>query len=262
LAEGASYHTMKVSADLCPKRRTALGRVNAMQAKQLAGVKLILNYDKEADRQVNSGTSQTLIYLDTMIVQHIADYFDYIYQDIFSEREIPNPVSQLKLATELMALRRLVFIEQFFDWVVAAPSHLMDELLSGKPTQSQLEIYKTLSQAWKDSLNWGNEGIEPNEEKILSIDNWLTSLNLRDKPDRRNLAEAIALQASWFLTNDKNIIKRVNQKRDELRNITDDIVLLSPDLNSNQILRRLLAITKVARPSEFIATIEERFLFP
>ena len=181
-----------------------------MQAKQLAGVKLILNYDKEAGHQITFGTSQMLIYLDTMIVQHVSDYYDYIYQDVSSEHEIPNPVRELKLATELAALRRLVFIEQFFDWVVAAPTHLMDELLSGKPTQSQLETYKILSQSWKDSLNWGNEGIEPDEEKILSIYHWLASLNLRDKPDRRNLAEAIALQASWFLTNDKNIIPTVS----------------------------------------------------
>jgi hypothetical protein len=62
--------------------------------------------------------------------------------------------------------------------------------------------------------------------------------------------------------NDKNIIKRVNQKRDELRNISDDIVLLNPELNANQILKKLLATIKVARPSEFIAAIEERFLFP
>jgi hypothetical protein len=233
-----------------------------MQTKQLAGVKLILNYDNEAGHQITFGTSQMLIYLDTMIVQYISDYYDYIYQEISSEHEIPNPVSEPKLATELAALRRLVFIEQFFDWVVAAPTHLMDELLSGKPTPSQLETYKTLSQSWKDSLNWGDEGIEPDEEKILSIYHWLGSLNLRDKPDRRNLAEAITLQASWFLTNDKNIIKRVNQKRDELRDITDDIVLLNPALNASQILERLLTITKVARPSEFIAAIEERFLFP
>ena len=233
-----------------------------MQAKHLAGVKLILNYDKEADHQITFGTSQMLIYLDTMIVQHISDYYDYIYQDISSEYEIPSPVSEPKLATELAALRRLVFIEQFFDWVVAAPTHLMDELLSGKPTPSQLETYKTLSQSWKDLLNWENEGIEPDEEKILSIYHWLGSLNLRDKPDRRNLAEAIALQASWFLTNDKNIIKRVNQKREELMDITDDIALLNPDLNANQILKRLLTITKVTRPSEFIAAIEEHCIFP
>jgi hypothetical protein len=238
------------------------GKAIVMQPKQLAGVKLILNTDTAADHQVIFGTSQMLIYLDTMIVQHISDYFDYVYQDIASEYAIPNPVSELKLAAELTALRRLVFVEQFFDWVVAAPSHLMDELLSGKPTHPQLETYKTLSQAWKDSLNWENKDIEPNEEMIISIDNWLISLNLRDKPDRRNLAEAIALQASWFLTNDKNIIKRVNQKRDELRDITDDIALLDPDLNANQILKRLLSITRVARPSEFIAVIEERFLFP
>jgi len=245
---------------------STFGRVIAMQipskAKQIAGVKLILDYDKGA-RQVTFGTSEMLIYLDANIVQYIADYYDYVYQDIASEHEIPNPkANDIKLATELAALRRLVFIDQFFDWVVVAPAHLMGELLSGKPTQSQLETSKVLSQAWKDALNWGNTGIEPSEEKILSIEHWLTSLNLRDKPDRRNLAEAIALQSSWFLTCDKNIIKRVSQKRNELRNVTDDIVLLDSDLNTNQILKRLLTITKVARPSEFIATIEGRFLFP
>ena len=47
-----------------------------MQPKQLAGVKLILNTDTAADHEVIFGTSQMLIYLDTMIVQHISDYFD------------------------------------------------------------------------------------------------------------------------------------------------------------------------------------------
>jgi len=245
---------------------STFGRVITMQIpnsdKQIAGVKLILNRDKEASHQVTLGTSEMLIYLDTMIVQYIADYYDYIYQDIASKDEIPNPVSEIKLATELTALRRLVFIEQFFDWVVAAPTHLMDELLAGRPNQSQLETYKTLSQAWEDSLNWWTKGIKPSEEKVSSIEHWLTSLNLRDKTDRHHLAEAIALQAAWFLTNDNNIIKRVNQKRNELRNVTDDISLLDPDLNSNQVLKGLLRITKVARPSEFVAGFEEQFLFP
>jgi hypothetical protein len=49
-----------------------------MQAKKLAGVKLLLNYDKEAGHQITFGTSQMLIYLDTMIVQHISDYYDLI----------------------------------------------------------------------------------------------------------------------------------------------------------------------------------------
>ena len=31
--------------------------------------------------------------------------------------------------------------------------------LSGKPTHPQLETYKTLSQAWKDSLNWENKDL-------------------------------------------------------------------------------------------------------
>jgi hypothetical protein len=204
-----------------------------------------------------------LIYLDTMLIQYISDYFDYIYQDVLSQEEIPNPANEPKLAAELAALRRLVFIEQFFDWVVAAPSHLMSELLSGKPNQSQVKTYKTLFSAWKDSSSYcGESCIEPDEDKIQSIHFWLESLNLRDKPDRRNLAEAMALQASWFLTNDKNIINRAKQKLEEVKNTSDGIRLFDYEFNINQILKKLLMSTKVSRPSEFIVEIEAKFIFP
>lgn len=228
-----------------------------MQSKQLAGVQLVL------DHQVAIGSNQMLIYLDTMLIQYISDYYDYIFQDLVSQEETSNPANEPKLAAELAALRRLVFIEQFFNWTVAAPSHLLGELLSGKPSQSQVETYRTLSLAWRDSSSyWGEGYIEPDEDKKYTIYLWLESLNLRDKPDRRNLAEAMALQASWFLTNDRNIIARVQQKLEEIENISDDVRLFDHELNTNQILKNLLMKTKVSRPSQFIAEIEAKFVFP
>jgi hypothetical protein len=198
-----------------------------------------------------------LIYLDAMIVQYIADYNDYIFQDILSGKEIPNPIGEPKLATELVALRRIIFLEQFGHWDIVAPAHLVRELKRGKPTQSQLEIYGILLQAWNDSLNWWNEGIEPNEKKISSIENLLASIKFQHKADRRHLAEAVAIQASWFLTNDKNIIKLTREKKHELKSITDEIKLLDPIHNINQMLKRLLNLTTVARPSESVEILEK-----
>ena len=198
-----------------------------------------------------------LIYLDTMIVQYIADYNDYIFQDFLSEKEIPNPIGEPKLATELAALRRIVFLEQFGHWDIAAPAHLMNELQTGKPTRPQLETYGILLQAWKDSLSWWNEGIEPNEEKISSFEHLLASLKLQHKADRRHLAEAVALQASWFLTNDENVIKRTREKQNELKSITDETRLLDPQHNVNQMLKAILEQTNVARSSECVEFLEK-----
>lgn len=198
-----------------------------------------------------------LIYLDAMIVQYIADYNDYIFQDILSTEEISNPVGEPILATELAALRRIVLLEQFGHWDIAAPAHLMNELLTGKPTQPQLETYGILSQAWKDSLSWWNESIEPDEEKISSIEYLLASLKFQHKADRRHLAEAVALKASWFLTNDKNIIKRTREKQNELKSITNETRPLDAQHNVNQMLKRILGLTTIARPSECVEILEK-----
>jgi len=147
-----------------------------------------------------------LIYLDANIVQYCADYEDFIFGD-----STTAPVGDDRLLKELEALRELVELEQLGEgWDVAAPAHLMKEVLSGKPTPNQRKVYAILLQAWQDS-EW-KEFVETNEEKILLIERSLRPLNFKDATDRWHLAEAIALGASWFLTNDKNIIRRTRQK--------------------------------------------------
>jgi hypothetical protein len=197
-----------------------------------------------------------LIYLDAMIVQYIADYQDFIFQDIILEHNVPNPVGEPKFAAELEALRRLAFLEQFGHWDFAVPAHLMHELLSGKPTRSQSETYGVLSQAWRDSISLWNAGTKADEKVISSIEDVLALLTLQHRADRRHLAEAIALGACWFLTNDRNIISRTRLKQDELRDLTDGIELDDPRLAANQMLRRMLEMTKVARPSECVEVTE------
>jgi hypothetical protein len=149
-----------------------------------------------------------LIYCDANILQYIADHEDFV----FGEMIVPQTKSAL-LYRELKALRALIEFELEIEqlevanmWHVAAPIHLMKELHSGKPTDIQQEVYSILLQAWFDS-DW-QDRIRASEEKVRSIDESLCILNLRHAADRRHLAEAIALEASWFLTNDKDIIKK------------------------------------------------------
>ena len=168
-----------------------------------------------------------LIYLDTMIVQYCADYEDFILGD--TEQ---NPAVEPKLAAELVSLRRLVELEQFGDWTFAAPSHLMKELLAGNPDSTQREVYAILLQAWQES-GW-EEFFQSGEERVSSIDESLKPLNLEHAADRRHLAEAIALNASWFLTNDGNIIRRTRAKGQKLGGVYQ---------------------VRVARPSECIEEI-------
>ncbi len=146
-----------------------------------------------------------IIYLDANIVQYFADHEDFILGDISN-----LPTINRGLLKELVALRTLIEIEQFGEgWIVAAPTHLMRELFAGEPTQNQRKIYGILLQAWQDFLQ--EEFTKLGEEKISSIEFSLRSLNLEHSADRRHLAESIAVEASWFLTNDKNVIKRTRE---------------------------------------------------
>ena len=45
----------------------------------------------------------------------------------------------------------------------------------------------------------------------------LMPLNLKDSPDRRHQAEAIGLNASWFLTLDKDVLKKAAEKVRQIR---------------------------------------------
>jgi len=169
-----------------------------------------------------------LIYLDANLAQYCADYEDFIVAD----SNVP-PVNEPKLLRELEALRRIVELEQLGEgWHVAAPNHLMQELLC-KPTPNQRGVYSILLQAWQD---WGKQKAnETDEEKITTIEQSLYPLYLKDK-DRQHLAEAIALGAVWFLTNDTRLINHTRPP--------DNLSLIC---NVHGVY--------VARPSEFIPEI-------
>jgi hypothetical protein len=141
-----------------------------------------------------------LIYLDANIVEYCA-----VYEDFVLGRSTTLPVSEARLLKELEALRRLVELEQLGEgWEIAAPAHLMRELLSGGPEPQVREVYAILLRAWKDSA-W-RAIIDASEERILSVGCSLRTLNIKGVADRRHLAEAIALKASRFLTNDRRFI--------------------------------------------------------
>ena len=142
-----------------------------------------------------------LIYLDANIVQYGADESDFVFGKADTTR-----TNDPRLRKELTAIRRLVDLEQLGNWEFAAPRHLLAELRAGKPTVAQREIYKVLKDAWDESRSTGNES--PTEETISGIEKSLTMLKLKHTADRRHLAEALALGASWFLTNDREVIRK------------------------------------------------------
>ena len=142
-----------------------------------------------------------LIYLDANIVQYCADHRKFV----FGESDTCETADR-KLKEELNALRRLVDLEQLGDWTFAAPAHLLSELLAGNPRPEQIDTYKLLKEAWNDSV-W-SEDARPTEDTIHRIERSLVALQLRHASDQRHLAEALALNASWFLTNDRDVVKK------------------------------------------------------
>lgn len=142
-----------------------------------------------------------LIYLDANIVQYCADEWKFIFGEI-DRSSTTDP----KLQKELVALRRLVELEQLGDWEFAAPRHLLYELNAGTPTDSQRETYQVLHEAWHDSV-WVRDD-SPAEEKVQEIEASLSPVGLKHAGDRRHLAEALALAASWFLTNDREVLRK------------------------------------------------------
>jgi len=169
-----------------------------------------------------------LIYLDTNLAIYCAEYEDFI----FGGNKVP-PVHEPKVMRELEALRHIVELEQLGEGGhVAAPKHLMQELLC-KPSPKQREVYSILLQAWQESGQ--QEADEADEEEIMTIDRSLHPLQLKNK-DRRHLAEAIALGAVWFLTNDKRLINHTRPAKE-------------PNLICN------VHGVSVARPSECIPEI-------
>jgi len=155
-----------------------------------------------------------LIYLDAMIVQHIIDYQEYVFGEI-SGYPGECPVTEPKLKRELNALRQLIFLDQLGDWVYACTPHLWDELNAGRPTTEQQGSYPLLMKAWKESA-W-TDAFPLKESEVHQIEDSLKRLHLRDSADRRHLTEAIVLNASWFLTNDKDVIKKCKRNPMPLR---------------------------------------------
>jgi hypothetical protein len=148
-----------------------------------------------------------LFYLDANIVQDCADYDDFL----FGSGSLPSGINA-KLKGELCALRKLVEIElQLEDedfenrWDFAASRNLMKELLSGRPTENQRNVYSILRQVWND---FGQEYPDPDTEQVAPIYHSLHYLNLKGSADRLHLAQAIAIGAAWFLTRDDDILKK------------------------------------------------------
>ncbi len=142
-----------------------------------------------------------LIYLDANLVQYCADHHEFVLgESDMCENVHPNAEK------ELAALRRLVDLEQLGDWTFAAPSHLLEELRAGKPKDKQNKTYKHLQEAWNDSA-WVVDA-RPTDDAIRNVEESLGVLKLKHASDQRHLAQAIALSASWFLTNDKEIVQK------------------------------------------------------
>ena len=150
-----------------------------------------------------------LVYLDTMILQYCIDYAEFVFGEI-SGKTHECPTSDLNLKQELWALRQLIYYDQMANLVYACSPELLRELKAAKPNESQRKLCSFLEEAWKES-GW-SEAYPLESSEILRIENSLKHLNLRDPPDRRHLAEAIVLKASWFLTNDKDIIRKCKQR--------------------------------------------------
>jgi len=140
-----------------------------------------------------------IIYLDANVVLYCARYQGFIFG------ETAAPAVNEPLRVELVALRRIVHLEQLGEgWHAAAPRHLMDELLQ-KPNPDEEEVFTVLLQAWQEAAE--QEAGQVSEEAITRTESSLRPLALKDR-DRRHLAEAIALGAVWFLTNDRRLINR------------------------------------------------------
>lgn len=177
-----------------------------------------------------------LIYLDSQLLQYCADYEEVVFGDGH-----PSPGRPLHtgLREELGALRKIIQIavdveHRDFEnrWDVAAPAHLIRELLSGAPTTDQHEVYALLQDSWSQVVlpQYG----EPSEERVAVIERSLDELELKDRPDQRHLAEAIAIGASWFLTYDSDILEKTQGKMKE---------------------PRLVHGVMVARPSQFLLRV-------
>ena len=137
-----------------------------------------------------------LIYLDANIVQYCADYEDFLFSD-----QTDCPVGEPKFRIELYALRQLIHLEQFGNWTFAVSEELLSELHRGRPTLPQRAVYKLLQESC-----WPYE--EPDASGVHNVTEALQALQLKDELDLRHLANAVTLGASWFITNDNDILRK------------------------------------------------------
>jgi hypothetical protein len=156
-----------------------------------------------------------LIYLDANIVQYCADYGDFVYGF-----DCATPPPNRRLDIELHALREIIEMAvhaevQDLDhrWDVAAPEHLLDELERGRPSEYQLDTYRSLRNAWHD-LGVEKHG-SPNAGLVDRVQRRLARLKLKHPPDTLHLAEAVAMGAAWFLTCDKEVLRKTRNKANE-----------------------------------------------
>lgn len=161
-----------------------------------------------------------LIYIDSMIAQYIADNIEYILAigGYLAEDALDlngPPTYDPKLLRELRALGRLAFLEQLGnDWCYAATPHLLVELRSGRPTPKQAEFYDLLEATWHES-GW-MEAFPLNPPDVAAIEETLLPLGLSGA-DRLHMAHATHAGASWFLTNDSEIIRKCENAKLPLR---------------------------------------------
>lgn len=150
-----------------------------------------------------------LVYLDTMVVQYTIDNYDFVFGRI-SGYSGECLVTEPKLRSELYALRDFMFMEQMGSLDYAFTPHLWDELNAGQVTEEQQKSYAILKRSWEES-GW-TDTFPLNEDEILRVEDSLKLLHL-DAADRRHLVEAIVLKASWFLTNDERLLRRVKGQK-------------------------------------------------
>jgi len=103
---------------------------------------------------------------------------------------------------ELYALRELIELERFGNWAFANCEHLQVELHRGRPSNDQRETYEMLAES--ADVEYAID--EPVFRNVLQE---LLRLRLRDRADQVHLATAVAMRASWFLTNDNGILRKV-----------------------------------------------------
>jgi hypothetical protein len=188
-----------------------------------------------------------IIYLDSCIVRYILRYHHYLCQQTGQ-----CPVSEPKLAREIRALRKFNEYDQYAFWEFAWSPRLERELIDGSRSITQRETFRDLRGAWKSSHLFDDEFTS----RANRIERSLFWLRL-DDGDRRHLAEAIALDADCFLTNDEAMIEEctkaelpllVSKVSECVRAISESLHLDEEKASSKIISFRLQTSVRVSVP--------------